>query len=1039
MCTRQRQVSDILRAASHLLDSEAGQDRNLKSVLNARLDNFYVSLNKDRPVLVRVTVEDLRLETAQCALETIEQVNNSLDADVSASAATVLRDQNVQDDKPVVGTRDALQLRTLLSIVFRWGIDPLLTRVSQAWPGNTPRLAGTSIVELGTPQDYHSLSSLLLRLSAVLLPCGPRGRLSQTLITTTILDRFLADFMRASITLGWLPKSLSSADTPAIDDLRPVVLRLLEFVPLCQVIADLGAILSGEPPPAHVRRICSTLLSKSLLRERGINALFAVVFGEGDVSEEPSLEKYEHVGRILKSIPVGMTPEAYFATVVPGILRILSEDVPAMYKRAASFSIAQMLDPEFSHKKCVIAQVLPIIHHPLRPSISQRTGVSQSQLSTVTSDGSTRPIQALSIIRTLLLNSDPSPAFITLILSPILPYLYALLYYLDKTRTSDPVLKDLVIALLTTWGRVVECQEGIEQLWSILQGQRISWQTDDTGDVRVATESQVEKLSFPSPEHFRGKEEHGEYDDAFDLYPNPTHFVRYIKSLDRPDIKCELFVRLLEVYRSAKSDRESDPVRVLLYLQIIMQMQEEFSGDSPPQGILKKPEHVLQFVKHALEPSSTELESKSGQSLGLADLRIIPEYEPSIPEDSDSDDEGPERTASKPDDDTTETAINLLLATLEANPNLSARDTPILGDIFASLDSHANSSSPSIRGAVQEARMVMTARLASASTAWKGSQAKGESSQEVYQKALKLLQDPILPVRAHGLLLLRQLVSQYSRTFSDVASAERALAPAILSIFMQAVQEDDSYIFLNAVQGLSAMVDTFGKGVLDSLLETYTHNLTSVHGGYLTKQEVDTRVRVGEALGQVISRCGDTLGMHVDTVVPRLISVFRARQAPVVLRASAVSLLTQCIKTCSAAVAGYTNELSAAMIDLLQIEMVVPPKTPTDGNVKQTKESKEGSGIPGPDAEIDSTPTSIDPKLPSLRRSALHFLTLLMRTVTQATYEESAVELPSISFLRRAKATLGYISSADEDGITRVMAREADESINQLMKIILGF
>ncbi|KAI6119388.1 hypothetical protein EDD16DRAFT_1885040 [Pisolithus croceorrhizus] len=1007
----QRQVSDILRAASHLLDSEAGQGRNLKSVLNDRLDKFYASLNKDRPFSVRDTVEDLRLETVQCALETLERVCSLLDVNSFTSVATVPEAPDVQvevsDDAPVIGSRDLVQLRTLLSIVFRWGIDPLLARVSHAWPGKTTRQVGTRIVELGTPQDYHSLSSLLLRLSTVLLPSGPRGRLSQTVITTAILGRYLADFMGASIALGWLPKSLSSAETPTIDDLRPVVLRLLEFVPLSQVIADLGAILSGEPPPAHVRRICSTLLSKSLLRERGINALFAVVFGEGSALEEPSLEKYEHVGRMLKTIPTGITPEVYFRTIIPSILRILSEDVPVTYKRAASFSIARMLDPEFPHKECVAAQMLPTIHSPLRPT-SQRTAVSQSQHSTATSDGSMGASQALLTIRTLLLNSDPSPVFITLILSPILPYLYALLYYLDKTRASDPVLKDLVKALLATWGRVVECQEGTEQLWSIFQDQRVSWQTDDTGEILcVITESQVENIVSLSSEHLQGKEEYDEYDDAFDLYPNPTHFVRYTKSLDRQDINCELFVRLLEAYRSVKSDKESDPLRVLLYLQIIVQMQDQLSGDSSPQNILRKPEHVLQFIKHVLEPSSTALRSESGRSLGLADLRIIPEDEPSVPGDSDSDDERPEKTDSNPDEDMAETAISLLLATLEANPNLSARDTPILVDISALLDPHANSPSPSIRGAVREARMVMAARLASTSTAWKQSQVKGESSQEVYQKALKLLQDPILPVRAHGLLLLRQLVSQYGRSSPDVASAEGALVPAILSIFMQAVQEDDSYIFLNAAHGLSAMVDTFGKGVLNSLLETYTHNLTSVPGGYLTKQE---------ALGQVIRRCGDTLGQArvttppwtVDTVVPRLISVFRARQAPVVLRASAVSLLTQCIKTSFAGVAGYTGELSAAMIDLLQIETVVTP-----------------------DADVDSTPTSTDPKLPTLRRSALHFLTLLMRT--------SAVELPSMSFLKRAKATLGYISSADEDGITRAMAREADESINQFMKAMLDF
>lgn len=156
--------------------------------------------------------------------------------------------------------------------------------------------------------------------------------------------------------------------------------------------------------------------------------------------------------------------------------------------------------------------------------------------------------------------------------------------------------------------------------------------------------------------------------------------------------------------------------------------------------------------------------------------------------------------------------------------------------------------------------MVMTARLASSSTSWSAPQKREDDPQEIYQKALKLLQDPILPVRAHGLLLLRQLVS--SRPRASAPPTDAALIPAIMSIFMQCVQDDDSYIFLNAVQGLSAMVDAFGKEVLGTLLETYTRKLSPSSVGTLSKQEVDTKVRVGEALGQVIRRCGDALSIY---------------------------------------------------------------------------------------------------------------------------------------------------------------------------------
>jgi len=93
-----------------------------------------------------------------------------------------------------------------------------------------------------------------------------------------------------------------------------------------------------------------------------------------------------------------------------------------------------------------------------------------------------RPSQALSTICTLL-NSDPSPILATLVLSPILPSLYALMYYFDKTRASDPVLRDSVKTLLMTWGRIVECHEGVEKLWLVLHGGRITWKVSESDEI----------------------------------------------------------------------------------------------------------------------------------------------------------------------------------------------------------------------------------------------------------------------------------------------------------------------------------------------------------------------------------------------------------------------------------------------------------------------------------------------------------------------------------------------------------------------------
>lgn len=209
------------------------------------------------------------------------------------------------------------------------------------------------------------------------------------------------------------------------------------------------------------------------------------------------------------------------------------------------------------------------------------------------------------------------------------------------------------------------------------------------------------------------------------------------------------------------------------------------------------------------------------------------------------------------------------------NEDLSARTLPLLNEIFSLLEPLARDGSATIRPLAREARMVMTARLASTSTKSFVRSPEEETAEEIYQKALKLLQDPILPVRAHGLLLLRQLVSPPSSKGGGQPRLEnRALVPAILSIFLQSIHDDDSYVFLNAIQGLAAMVDTFGKDVLHGLLNEYTKGLEGLGSTNLTHHNVDNKIRIGEALGLVIRRCGDALGIYGKTRSPSNTQVY---------------------------------------------------------------------------------------------------------------------------------------------------------------------
>ena len=94
------------------------------------------------------------------------------------------------------------------------------------------------------------------------------------------------------------------------------------------------------------------------------------------------------------------------------------------------------------------------------------------------------PSEALSSISTLISNTEPSPIFISKILSPILASLYLLSYNLAQYKTADPQLKASVKGILLSWGKIVDQPEGINVLWSILEAVESSeWKYNTDGQL----------------------------------------------------------------------------------------------------------------------------------------------------------------------------------------------------------------------------------------------------------------------------------------------------------------------------------------------------------------------------------------------------------------------------------------------------------------------------------------------------------------------------------------------------------------------------
>ncbi|KAG8750550.1 hypothetical protein FRC12_012833 [Ceratobasidium sp. 428] len=1003
--------------------------KTLIAVIKTRLREFNhastsnIGLGVSSGALESEDVEELKTLTAMKSLEVLERVQSLLqEYDVDLPANT----KEAAGPQVAVGTRDLGVLRTLTSVVFGWGVSPLLAAL---YSSSSATLESRGSLQYDRNNLADRLKNLTARLISLLWPFGNNPstssqstRLLPTHITKNLVSRHVVDILRLSISVGW--------DLEATDEaVQEMTITLLNILPASQTIVSLGGINQAIHPgiesarstpvaiPPYVQKAASGLLSQQVLRPDGISGLCAAVFGEGD--EAAPLVKLERVARVLSAVPSQMRREAYMRTVLPNLVALLSpvnselqsQSVPVSYKRAAAFTLSRMLT---TSRALTLSIISPLLHGRFLPSLNTATS-APSVLDTV------------STLTTLFISTDPSPLLAQTIIEPILVPLYNISAHLDAQRVSDPMLKESVHGLVKTWARLVSRDEAIAGLWSIVQGAG-GWGLDgevqwiwDVGEDGL----EIVRARAPKPiplSVLQGPNEGGELGDTEDdnplsLRPNPAHFAGLLKSLERKDVASALFVRILNEYQVAQR-LDTNPLRTMLFLRLVLELQHQLGP-----SVLTEPEHILQFVAHAIEPKSQVAPKPNPTETGIDSLRIV---------EVDSDDEN-DLGGAQEQDEMALMAVTLLLSILEANENLSTNSSPLLSVIYDYLEPITSSEDESLRALSREARLVLISRRSPSDSLLSATDAK-RSDLETYQEALRLIQDPILPVRAHGLHMLRELVVPPG-ALKSISTAppelDPALVPGILDVFLQSVQEEDSFVFLNAVQGLSAMVDRLGKEILQSLLRIYAGGIGA--GRQMERAELDKRVRVGEALVQVVRRCGSALGLYVDMLVPPLFQVVRSEALPTILRSSSLAIIGQCVETSPVALTPWIDDILTGMIDILQVESV--RAVPVARAAREEARAKDEKQVL--DRDVDARPQDIDSKLPPFRRSALLCFALVIRSMIAGVYEGSQPVQRS-ALWSKARTLLEYIRITDSDPVVRVQATETLALVKQLGRAELG-
>lgn len=173
---------------------------DLAAVLKGRLTKASDILNE--PVTQALEEEGADLKkiqyiTAMELLRIILKLQDILDQEETQSAGP-----------PLLGTRDIACVKTALSIVMKWGLEPLMTELDiYTSEGLKPSIDRPSaIIDLtDKPIDLERLPAVLVDFMHLMFKEDMK-KIRQSWITSSLLSNYAVDLLTPLLILGWQPK-----------------------------------------------------------------------------------------------------------------------------------------------------------------------------------------------------------------------------------------------------------------------------------------------------------------------------------------------------------------------------------------------------------------------------------------------------------------------------------------------------------------------------------------------------------------------------------------------------------------------------------------------------------------------------------------------------------------------------------------------------------------------------------------------------------------------------------------------------------------
>lgn len=665
--------------------------------------------------------------------------------------------------------------------------------------------------------------------------------------------------------------------------------HLLEFDSVMAIggtidIYEVFSLIISSGSPAYYKAFILSkleLLPYKAPRNDGLLSFIEFVLGVRD-DEDVNIEKFEHVSSVILRKPKSLSSVEYFSSIGSQSYKLL-----AMINRPIITSCVGYVIEKIWMKNNLIVRDFFFSRLWCNLNPNNESGiilVTEAEFN-----------NAINVLLSLSKNGLKSEILVELF-RPILLPLWAYLVFLSQNGKPLEIVEGILLSYFSSTNSLdietkpddcnVSDLDTIAKNLLFLGGDDWKFEFGPNGLTQVVR--RADSVVLESTKETRVQKCLKDLDDA------TSCFLKFLGNLEE-GVVLHLFVlvlkRWLSIYKGNERIGEINPLIGLIDMRLL-----EAIGSQYKESLCQDPRDIFEVVNDLISSTEFKLNLEEKELGGATGV---------VTEESDSDDED-ELVNGNFLLEVLPSVLQLLSAIL-----LETTVESIEYDLKATLESTIKgldglSNENNLKTLTKDAIQSLRFRIISMLEDSRESRSSNGLDLRSFKRAIASLNDPLVPIRAHGLYLLRRLIE----TKSDVITSQ-----FVIDLHLTQLKDEDPFIYLNVIKGLQALVAWDPKIVVPILCDRYGKS-----------NDLEERLRVGEVLLRYVQSADESFGgEQASAIVESCLAIVRVnkkddQKIDDKVRMSAMSLLGACTIANPLGILNYLRDILDCAIGVLDFE-----------------------------------------------------------------------------------------------------------------------